>query len=228
MAALQTIIDSCNGLTINRRKVVGQQITRNQIPRVSTTPTKNPWTMELDMPTSYKYSDARALMESVDLLDRTGYEDITFLNNACLSWMFRYQGSLPLSQLNGLTVSSFIGNQLVLSGLPPINANRVIFEPNDLIQIAGFPYPFTSTTQVTRGSGTTVQIITNRPNILTGSVVGNTLKYGNDCEFKMFCPNMPTYTLVPGGYAQSSGVTTNNALLSFSDDFNLYEWVATA
>ena len=63
MAAIQTIIDNCNGMTINRRKVVGQQITRNAIPRVSTTPTKNPWTMELDMPTSFQYNNARALME---------------------------------------------------------------------------------------------------------------------------------------------------------------------
>ena len=115
-----------------------------------------------------------------------------------------------------------------MTNLPAIGATRVLIQPNNINQIGNKTYPFTSTTQVTRGTGTTVQIITNRPNILTGSVVGNTLKYGNDCEFKMFCPNMPTYTLVPGGYAQSSGVTTNNALLSFSDDFNLYEWVATA
>lgn len=229
MAALQTIIDSCNGLTINRRKVVGQQITRNQIPRVSTTPTKNPWTMELDMPTSYRYSDARALMESVDVLDRTGYEDVTFSNNACLSWMFRYQGSLPLSQLNGLTVSSFVGNQLVLGGLPPINANRVLFEPNDLIQIAGFPYPFTSTTQVTRGVLGTVTVTTHRPNIITSSVTGLNLLVGNNCIFRMFCPNMPVYKLIVGGQKYSAGGTLiNNALIEWSDPFQLYEYVGTS
>lgn len=229
MAALQTIIDSCNGLTINRRKVVGQQITRNQIPRVSTTPTKNPWTMELDMPTSYRYSDARALMESVDVLDRTGYEDVTFSNNACLSWMFRYQGSLPLSQLNGLTVNSFVGNQLVLSGLPPINANRVLFEPNDLIQIAGFPYPFTSTTQVTRGVLGTVTVTTHRPNIITSSVTGLNLLVGNNAIFRMFCPNMPVYKLIVGGQKYSAGGTLiNNALIEWSDPFQLYEYVGTS
>jgi hypothetical protein len=44
----------------------------------------------------------------------------------------------------------------------------------------------------------------------------------------MFCPNMPTYKLVPGGAAKANGVTINNALIEFSDAFNLYEWVATA
>lgn len=229
MAALQTIIDSCSGLTINRRKVVGNQITRNQIPRVSTTPTKNPWTMELDMPTSYKYSDARALMESVDVLDRTGYEDVTFSNNACLSWIFRYQGSLPLSQLNGLLVNDFTGNQLELSGLPPINANRVLFEPNDLIQINGFPYPFTSTTQVTRGTGATVTVTTHRPNIISTNVNGRNLLVGNNCIFRLFCPNMPVYKLIVGGATVAPGGTLiNNALIEWSDPFQLYEYVGTS
>ena len=229
MAAIQTIIDSCNGLTINRRKVTGQQITRNSIPRVSTTPTKNPWTMELDMPTSYKYSDARSLMESVDTLDRTGYEDITFSNNAKLSWMFKYQGTLPLSQLNTLTVSSFVGNQLVLSGLPPVSATRVLFEPNDLIQIAGFPYPFTSTTQVTRGTGVTVIVTTHRPNIITATVDTLNIVVGNACTFRLFCPNMPVYKLIVGGATIApGGLLINNALIEWSDAFQLYEYVGTS
>lgn len=228
MAGLQTIINKCNALNIDRRKVVGIQITRNEVARTSETPTFNPWRMTLSMPASLAYQTNRDLIEALDTLDRNTPEIVTFSNNACLSWIFKYQGTMTSIQRNPITVQSFVGNVLTLTNLPAIGATRVLFQPNDLIQIGNKTYPFTSTTQVLRGSGTTVQIITNRPNILTGSVVGNTLKYGNDCEFKMFCPNMPTYTLVPGGYAQSSGVTTNNALLSFSDDFNLYEWVATA
>ena len=228
MAGLQTIINKCNALNIDRRKVVGIQITRNEVARTSETPTFQPWRMTLSMPASLAYQTNRDLIEALDTLDRNTPEVVTFSDNVCLSWIFKYQGTMTAVQRNPITVQSFVGNVLTLSNLPAIGATRVLFQPNDLIQIGNKTYPFTSTTQVTRGSGTTVQIITNRPNILTGSVVGNTLKYGNDCEFKMFCPNMPTYTLVPGGYAQSSGVTTNNALLSFSDDFNLYEWVATA
>jgi len=229
MAALQTIIDNCNGMTINRRKVVGQQITRNQIPRVSTTPTKNPWTMELDMPTSFQYNNARALMESVDTLDRTGYEDVTFSNNADLSWIFRYQGTLPLTQLNQMTVSSFVGNQLILSNVPAINQNRVIFEPNDLIQIAGFPYPFTSTTRVVRGTGGTITITTHRPNIITGSITGLNILVGNNCIFRLFCPNMPVYKLIVGGRQLSAGGTlVGNALIEWSDPFQLYEYVGTS
>ena len=229
MAAIQTIIDNCNGMTINRRKVVGQQITRNQIPRVSTTPTKNPWTMELDMPTSFQYNDARALMESTDTLDRTGYEDVTFSNNTALNWIYRYQGTFASSQLNGLTINSFVGNQLVLSGLPAVNANRVIFEPNDLIQVAGYPYPFTSTTRITRGTGATVTVTTHRPNIITAVVDTLNIVVGNACTFRLFCPNMPVYKLTVGGAQYSTGGTlVGNALIEWSDAFQLYEYVGTS
>ena len=228
MAGLQTIINKCNALNIDRRKVVGIQITRNEIARTSETPTFNPWRMTLTMPASLPYQTNRDLIEALDTLDRNTPEVVTFGDNACLSWIFKYQGTMTTAQRAAITVQSFVGNVLTLTNLPAIASTRVLFQPNDLIQIGNNTYPFTSTTQITRGVGATVQVITNRPNIITSSVVGLGITVGNACSFKMFCPNMPTYTLTPGGYQQAGGITTNNALLSWSDDFNLYEWVATA
>jgi hypothetical protein len=228
MSGLQTIIDRCNGLNIDRRKMVGIQYTRNESPRTSQTPTFNPWRFVLDMPSSLRYYQARALLEQLDTLDRNVPQVVTFGNNPCLSWIFKYQGSLSTTQLNAITVQSFVGNQLVLTNLPAISGTRVLFEPNDLIQIGTHTFPFTSTTQITRGTGATVTVTTNRPNIITTSVVGNNIIVGNACSFYMFCPNMPVYKLVPGGSAKENGTTVNNALIEFSDSFNLYEWVATA
>jgi len=228
MSGLQTIIDRCNGLNIDRRKMVGIQYTRNESPRTSQTPTFNPWRFVLDMPSSLRYYQARALLEQLDTLDRNVPQVVTFGNNACLSWIFKYQGSLSTTQLNGISVQSFVGNQLILTNLPVVSASRVMFEPNDLIQIGNFTFPFTSTTQVTRGTDATVTVTTNRPNIITSSVVGQNIIVGNACSFYMFCPNMPTYKLVPGGSAKENGVTINNALIEFSDSFNLYEWVSDA
>lgn len=228
MSGLQTIIDNCNGISIDRRKVVGVQFTRNESPRTSLTPTFNPWRFTLDMPSSLRYSEARSLMESLDTLDRYVPQIVTFSNNPCLSWIFKYQGSLSNTQLSGITVQSFVGDQLILTNLPVVSSTRVLFEPNDLIQIGNYTFPFTSQTQVTRGTGATVTVTTNRPNIITSSVVGANITVGNSCDFYMFCPNMPTYKLIPGGATLSNGVVTNNALIEFSDSFTLYEWVATA
>jgi hypothetical protein len=232
MSGLQTIINASNGLLIDRRKVVGIQYTRNEIPRVSQTPTKNPWKFTLDVPNSFRYSEGRALMEALDTLDRTTPQIVTFSNLAAFNWMFRYQGAMTSGQLATITVTSWVGTTLTLnvSGITAAST-AVIFQPNDLIQIGAsnqYPYPITSTTQVLRGSGSTVTVTTSRPNILTGTLTGLGIIVGNNCQFNMFCPNMPTYKLIVGGYVGNGTTTTNNALLEFSDNFVLYEFVGTA
>jgi hypothetical protein len=171
-------------------------------------------------------------MEALDTLDRITPEIITFSNLPQLSWIFRYQGAMTSGQLATITVTSFVGDQLTLnvSGITA-SSSAVIFEPNDLIQIGApgvHPYPFTSTTQVLRGSGSTVVVTTNRPNIITTLGATPGIIVGNNCQFKMFCPNMPTYKLIPGGQAMSGSTVINNALLEFSDAFELYEFVGTA
>jgi len=231
MAGLQTIINKCNAINIDRRKVAGIQFTRNEIPRVSLTPTKNPWRFTLKMPASLSYYTNRDLLEALDTMDVVSPEIVTFSDNACLSWIFKYQGQLSQTQVNSLTVKAidgFVGNQLKLTNLPVVPASRVIFQPNDLIQIGNYPYPFTSTTQVLRGTGSEITVTTNRPNILSASVGGLGITVGNACEWNMFCPNMPTYTLVPGAYTRANGTVVNNALIEFSSDFQLYEFVGTA
>lgn len=225
---LQTIIDNCNGLKIDRRNVVGTQYTRNEIPRVSLTPTKNAWKFTLDMPNRFQYSKARALIEELDTLDAYTPQQITFSNLAKLSWIFKYQGSMNSTQVSGITVQSYVGETLILTGLPSINPNAVLFKKNDLIQISGKPYPFTSTTDILRGAGPTVTITTSRPNIISTSVVGLGIVVGANCTFNMFCPNMPVYKLIPGGFIGTGTSITNNALIEWSDNFYLYEWVGAA
>lgn len=231
--SLQTIINRCNSIQIDRRKVVGVQITRNEIPRTSVTPTKNPWRFTLTMPPILKYLDARSVIEELDRLDRYQTEIVSFSGNSKLAWIFRYQGVMTSGQVSAITVSSFTGNQLVLDNLPTIGSSNVLFEPNDLIQIGtsnSKPYPFTSVTQVLRGGGSTVTVTTNRPNILTGSLAGLGIIVGNACQWRVFCPNMPTYRLLPGGWTTLDGTKTaiNNAYIEFSDDFTLYEYVGNA
>lgn len=227
--SLQKIINISNKLSFNRRRVVGIQYARNEIPRVSETPTFNPWKLQVSVPASLKYNEARAILEDLDRMDKTIPEVITFNNSPGLSWLLAYQGGLTSIQRGNVIVQSFIGNQLVLNvSTVSVSAGTYILKKGDFIQIQGQPYPFTSTTDVTRGVGSTVVVTTHRPNIITDSISGYQLNWGNDVQFQVFCPNMPTYSLTPGGYHRVGNTVVNNALVSFDSDFNLYEFVGDA
>lgn len=228
MSGLQTIIDNSSALGINRRNVVGIQYTRSEIPRISATPTKNPWKLRFTLPSHLKYFQARAFMEAVDTLDTTTPETISFANSPGLSWMWRYQGQMTPTQRAGLRVSTFVGDVMTLTGLPGMSSGSYMFKPNDLIQIQGHPFPFTVTANVLRGSSSLVSFVVHRPNILTGSVVNLPITIGNACQWRMFCPNMPTYKLIVGGSSLSYGELISNAYIEWSDDFLLYEFVSEA
>lgn len=203
---------------------------RNELPRISETPTYNPWKLTVTVPNRLRYSEARGILEDLDRIDRRLPEVITFGDNPNCSWMFAYQGELTALQRSAVTYQSFSGNQLILnvSGVTA-NSDTVVLAKGDIIQVAGFPYPFTSTTTVTRGSGTTVLVTTHRPNIFsTQPVSGTNILFGNDVSFRVFCPNMPTYKLIPGGAIVRNGVIINNAVIEFSDNFIFYEQVALA
>jgi hypothetical protein len=227
--ALQNLLNICERINFNRRKMVGIQYTRNELMRVNETPTYNPWKLTISVPPVLRYNDARSILEDLDTMDRRTPETITFSDNAKLSWMLRYQGGLTVGQRANIVVTSFNTNQLILdvSGVS-VSSTTVVLAKGDFIQFQGKPFPFTSTTNVTRGTGSTVTVTTHRPNIITDNITGYGLNWGNDVEFIVFCPNMPTYSLVPGGYVGNGSTTVNNAYIEFSDSFMLYEWIASA
>lgn len=231
MAGLQDIINKASGIGINRRKVVGIQITRNEIPRTSLTPTRNPWRFTIEMPPVLSWWNNRSLVEYLDNIDTYSPQLVNF-SNSCISWIFRYQGALTNAQINALRVSSIAGTNLTLTNLNTagIPIGRVLFEPNDLIQIGTNPYPFTSVNQVVATGSNTVTFQTSRPMdfLSVGAYSNQAISVGANCTFNMFCPNMPTYKLVPGNYYAVNGTKVNNARIEFSDPFELYEWVGGA
>lgn len=229
---LQTIINMAETIEFNRRKMTGVQYTQSEIPKVSETPTRNPWKIGIGFRAALPYNSNRDLLERLDTLDRGKPEIVSFSDNANLSWICAYQGSMTTLQINALTVSSFTGNQLVLTGLPTVASSTVLFKAGDFIQVGTGntnPYPFTVVEDVLRGSSNTVTITTHRPNFITSSVFGLSVTVGNAVKFKVFCPNMPVYSLMPGAPTRdSNGNLTNNAYIQFSEDFKLFEWVGGA
>jgi len=231
MAGLQDIIDLSSSITINRRKVVGTQITRNEIPRTSLTPTRVPWRFTIEMPPQLPWWSNRNLVEYLDNLDRYSPQQVNF-TSTCLQWVFRYQGTMTSGQVAALTVSSIVGTNITLAGLSAagITNGQIMFQPGDLIQIGANPYPFTSVNQVLGNGTNTVTFQTSRPMdfLSTGASIGAGITVGPSCTFNVFCPNMPTYRLLPGRYFDYNGTALNKARIEFTDVFELYEWVGGA
>jgi hypothetical protein len=225
--SLQTIFEMGKQLTIDRRKMVGIQYSRSQVPKVALTPTKNPWKFAIEV-VGKPWIDMRQTIEALDVLDRFHSEVITIGSNPKFAWLYRYQGEMTDLQINSLLVTSFVGNQLVLNTLPSVLPTTVLFHPGDMIQIQGSPHPFTVTSQVLRGNEATVTITTHRPNIITTSVVGKSLRVGKNCQIRVFCPNMPTYRLIPGAQRMDGSTVINNAIVEWDDSFQLYESVGEA
>jgi hypothetical protein len=216
--SLQTIINYAESITINRRKVAGIQFTRNQIARVNSLVTRNPWRFTVKMPALLQYAESRELIETLDKIDRITPQEITFSDVAGQSFMFAYQGDMNATQRNAVTIASFSGKTLTLNVPATLGIGAVIFEAGDVIQIIGYPYPFSVESQVVKAAGSTVSVTVHRGNFFDPTedpVTGLTLVYGNAVTFNMLCTNMPTYTIIPGPYVQ------------FDSDFELYEFTGT-
>lgn len=216
--SIQRIINICESIQIDRRRVVSVQYTRSEIAKTNETVTRNPWKFTLGISAVLPYSTNRDLLEEIDRLDRTKPEVVSFSTatgaSSGLSFMFAYQGD-NIANLSGVTVSSWVGNQLILGNLPAVASTTVLFKKGDFIQVKDFPYPVTATETITRGSGLTVTVPTHRPNWITASLVGKGINAGNNCQFRVFCRNMPVYQLVSGG---------QNALIQWSGNFELMEY----
>jgi hypothetical protein len=219
--SLQSIISMSETITFDRRKVLGIQYTRNEIPKINETVTRNPWKFEVTVSTMMVYQDVRSLLEEIDRLDRRYPEVVSFSPSTGastgLGYMLAYQGDLASTQTNSITVQSFTGTTLVLNNLPSVSTATYIFKKGDFIQVANFPHPFTTIYDVQRGSDSSVTVTTHRPAFgsMNTATVGNTILVGNDVQFKVFCNNMPVYKFNPGG---------SSALVTWSGPFILYEY----
>jgi hypothetical protein len=227
--SLQAIWNFSSQLSINKRKLVGIQFTRNQDPKTDLSVTKDPWRFTLQYP-GRPWNLMRSTLESLDALDRYQPQTIQIGQNTNFAWLYRYLGDATSTA--GFTVSSFVGNQLVLGNLTGVGltAGEYVFRAGDLVQIGtgsnAKPYPYTIVNDVVFTGAATVTCTTHRPNIISTSVVGFKINVGPQCLISVFCPNMPSYTLTPGAYTVSQNTVINNAIVQFDDAFQLYEWTA--
>ena len=163
--SLQTIVDNATFVTIYRKKIAGQSISRSGRLLTSEVVSAVPYQFTSGMRGGLQYSTNRGLTEDLNALDVTEESTIDIgTTNTSLAYITAYQGVLTPVQIGQITVTSASASSLVLNtasvtGGPSGNA----FKKGDYIQLgSSYRYPYQVTADVTY-SGTSITVPLSRP-----------------------------------------------------------------
>lgn len=213
--SFQTILDISQTITVNNRRMVGQQYSRSGQVRTALYVTSVPWVFTVRPHSFLYYPQVRDVIQTIDNLDRQTAATITF-SSTNLQWFTTYQGQLSGAQAAALTLASVpAANATTISvgNLPAVSSSTIVFKAGDFIQLGNYPYKVTA--EVLRGSGSTVNVTLHRPVIGTPSA-GTLTAVGSACTFNVVAEVCPTYTLKP---------MTNGAFVDWDNDFVFREFV---
>ncbi len=196
--SFQTIFEAQQSMTVNNRRMVGQQVARSGYITVAQYLTAVPWVFTV-VPHNYMYyPQVRAIIQSIDNKDRELPETITF-DSDNLSWFLEMQGTATSATLNGTPTPNTQTLNLTSNGT---------FKAGDFIMVDGYTYKVTADS-----AGSVVTI--HRPLIGTPTS-GTTVYMGTDCTFTVVAEKCPTYTLIP---------MTDGAFVNWDDAFVFREYI---
>jgi hypothetical protein len=179
MAGFQTIFEIQQNMTVNNRRVVGQQVSRSGYMTVAQYLTAVPWVFTVQPHEYLYYPQVRDIIQAIDNADRQNAETIIF-DSANLSWFTKMQGTATAATLAATPAANSQTLTLTSNGT---------YKAGDFIMINGYTYKVTADS-----AGTTVYI--HRP-IIGAPTSGTTVYMGNDCTFTVVAEACPTYTLNP-------------------------------
>lgn len=224
--SLTNILAISETIEINDHRFVGQMLSRNQRITTSEVITVVPFEFILKPMNYLRYSESRALLNSLRIPDKSL---IQYLNFGTTGWVnyIKYQGDMNQGQIiaSQWQISSANKN-LVLGSLPSIDASSYIVKAGDFCQVGAYSY--IATENVVRGVGSTVTIPVHRNLIATlvspvNAVIGeygNTVSLGGTSyvgtTFQVILRDYPVYNLVP---------ITNDSYINWSGSFKAFEAV---
>jgi hypothetical protein len=224
--SLNQILAISESVGINDQRFVGQMVSRNQ--RISTSEilTVVPFAFEMKPMQYLYYSQNRGLLNSLRIPDKALEQ---YLNFGATGWVnyIQYQGDMSSAEIDACEWQTASANKvLVLGSLPTMGAGEYIVKAGDFCQVGRYAY--IATADVTRGSGSTVNIPVHR-NLIdavtspVGAVIGEygtTVSLGGDTylgvTFPVILREYPTYTLTP---------ITNDSFINWSGSFQAFESV---
>lgn len=208
--SLQTIVDTAQEITFLRSPVVAQTMSRANYIKTATRGARI-WQFTITPSPGLRWDEYRGVIETLQFMDRYQEHTITLANNANMSWITRYQGVMTGAEIAATRIASTTASTIVLGTLPSLTSSAILFRRGDFIQPSGSRYPYTITSDVLRGSGSTVNISVNRP-VLTDVVMANrAIVAGGAVSWRVIVTKLPQIGLLPG------------QLVGFDGDFECVE-----
>ena len=205
--SIQNIINRAQQIEFDRRRMVGQSVSRSQRIKTAERSTGQPWKFKVTPPAQLPWTASRAFIEVIDFNDRVNEYTISLNDNANMNYITAYQGSMTQAQLNTLTIFTATTATFVITDLPSTTSTAVMFKPGDIIQPENSRYPYSVTTTVLRGSASSITVPLHRSVITSEGVnlVLQGLKVGNSATWQVIVTGLPTYALIPMRQVQYTG-----------------------
>ena len=224
--SLNEILQNSETVSINDHRFVGQMLSRNQRISTSEVITVVPFEFGLKPMNYLRYSESRALLSSLRVPDKALEQYLNFGSTGWLNYI-AYQGSMTSGQITACAWQTSSANKiLVLGSLPAISSSAIMVKAGDFLQVGRYSY--IATANVSRGSGSTINIPVHR-NLITPLVspvnavigqYGTTISMGGTTytgvTFPVILRNYPTYNLIP---------LKDDSFLNWSGEFTAFEAV---
>tara|TARA_R110000772_G_scaffold18699_1_gene52801 strand:- start:3981 stop:4631 length:651 start_codon:yes stop_codon:yes gene_type:complete len=198
--SIQSIINTATFLTVDKKKVADQAVSRSG--RVKTAEVANavPYRFIVGVSSGYKYSDNRANLEELDRLDVTVEEEVNIgASNAGLAYITAYQGGITGGNLTLVIASALT----ITVNAANVTGSDTLFKKGDYIQPVGntgaYRYPYQVTADVPFTTSSSVNIPVHRPVIHQDgvSLSSGVINKGTDVRWHVKMSNKPTYTILP-------------------------------
>jgi hypothetical protein len=212
--SLQTIVDNATYVTIYRKKIAGQSISRSGRLLTSEVVSAVPYQFTSGMHSGLKYSTNRGLTEDLNALDVTEEATIDIgTTNTGLAYITAYQGDS--TGIGAVTCVSASGNTLTVNA-SSAGSGTYLFKKGDYIQPAsGYRYPYQVTADVAHTTSSSVAIPLSRNFIPQDSYTlsGKGIVVGSAVSWKVKLLNKPKYSVMPGD------------ILQFDSEFEYLEFI---
>lgn len=204
--SFQWIIDNAETLSIVKRPVVSQTVSRDQRIR-SVSRGGNVWKFAVKMPEIMIWSSCRGYLESIDVNALLESQSIN-LSKTTYDWMTKYRGDATSTATMTFkyTAAQAASDtfKFELGNLPGATGSY-LFKAGDLIQPTGSKYVYSTVNAVIKGSATTQLIEVHRSILDTPSDTAVTIKVGPQVSWTVICTKIPTWTFVGKDLIQFNG-----------------------